>query len=130
MHIICSKEALLLDPIHQFSQLLSLSWLLYDRHVECCTNTVAYNIVILLSSQSMYVEYIPVDYERANGEKCLELLSHDAHTVFKDALFAELSASLFLSHSLPFYIAISHSLSLSLKGRDLVPLSNAGFLFL
>ena len=42
---------------------------------------------------------VPVDYERADGEKCLELLSHDAYTVIKDAVFAELSATLFLSHS-------------------------------
>ena len=52
---------------------------------------------------SEYVCGVPVDYERADGEKCLELLSHDAYTVIKDAVFAELSATLFLSHSLPFY---------------------------
>lgn len=64
---------------------------------------------------SLLPEYVcgePVDYERADGEKCLELLSHDAYTVIKDAVFVELSATLFLSHSLPLYITISHSLSL------------------
>ena len=48
---------------------------------------------------SEYVCRVPVDYERADGEKCLELLSYDAYTVIKDAVFAELSATLFLSHS-------------------------------
>ena len=57
-------------------------------------------------------------------------VSHDAHTWIKDAVFAEFSGTLFLSNSLSLYIAISHSLSLSLKGQDLVPLSNAGFLLL
>ena len=47
---------------------------------------------------SEYVCRVLVDYERADGEKCLELLSHDAYTVIKDAVFAELSATLFLSH--------------------------------
>ena len=75
-----------------------------------------------------YVCGIPVDYERADEENCLELLSHDAYTVIRNTVFAELSATLFLSNSLSLYIAISHSLSLSLKGRDLVPLYNAGFL--
>ena len=69
-----------------------------------------------MKSYSLFPEYVcgvPVDYERADGEKCLELLSHDAYTVIKDAVFAELSATLFLSHSLSLYIAISHSLSLT-----------------
>ena len=61
-----------------------------------------------------YVCGVPVDYERVDEEKCLELLSHDSYTVIKDAVFAELSATLFLSHSLSLYIAISPSLSLTL----------------
>ena len=76
-----------------------------------------------------YVCEVLFDCERADGEKCLELLSHDVYTVIKEAVFAELSATWFLSHSLSLYIALSHSLSLSYKGRDLVPLSNAGFFF-
>ena len=51
---------------------------------------------------SLLSEYVcgePVDYERADGEKYLELLSYDDYTVIKDAVFAELSATLFLSHS-------------------------------
>ena len=70
---------------------------------------------------SLLSEYVcgePVDYERADGEKCLKLLSDDAYTVIRDTVFAELSASLFLSHSLFLYISISCCLSLSLKGRD------------
>ena len=54
---------------------------------------------------SEYVCGVPVDYERADGEKCLELLSHDAHTLIKDAVFAELSATLFLSHSVSLYVS-------------------------
>ena len=53
-----------------------------------------------LSLLSEYVCGVPVDYERADGGKCLELLSQDAYTMIKDAVFAELSATLFLSHSL------------------------------
>ena len=80
---------------------------------------------------SLFPEYVcgvPVDYERADGEKCLEQLSHDAYTVIRNTVLTELRATLFLSNSLCICIAISHSLSLSLKGRDLVPLFNAGFL--
>ena len=47
-----------------------------------------------------YVCGVPVDYERADDEKCLELLSHDAYTVIRNTVFAELSATLFHSHSL------------------------------
>ena len=47
---------------------------------------------------SEYVCEVPVDYERADGEKCLELVSHDAHTVIKDAFFAEFSISISHSH--------------------------------
>ena len=42
---------------------------------------------------SEYVCEVPVEYVRADGEKCLELLSHDAYTVIKGAVFAELSAT-------------------------------------
>ena len=35
----------------------------------------------------VYVCGVPVDYERADGEKCLKLLSHDAYTVIRDTLF-------------------------------------------
>ena len=68
---------------------------------------------------SEYVCGVPVDYERADEEKCLELLSHDAYTVIKDAVFAELSATLFLFHSLSLYIAIFHSLSHSHKREEI-----------
>ena len=63
---------------------------------------------------SEYVFGIPVDYERADGEKCLELLSHDAYTVIRDTLSAQLSATLFLSHSLPLSIYFYFSLSFTL----------------
>ena len=53
---------------------------------------------------SEYVCAVPVDYERADGEKCLELLSYDAHTVIRDTVFAELSATLFVSHSVSLYV--------------------------
>ena len=62
---------------------------------------------------SEYVCGVHVDYERADGEKCLELLSHDVYTVIKEDVFAKLSATLFLSHSLSLYISLSYSLSLS-----------------
>ena len=65
---------------------------------------------------SEYVCRVPVDYERADGEKCLELLSHDAYTVIKDAVFAELSATptLFFYNILLF---LSLSLTLIVKKR-------------
>ena len=55
---------------------------------------------------------VPVDYERADGEKCLEQLSHDAYTVIRDTVFAELSATLFLSNSLSLYCYFSLSFTL------------------
>ena len=62
-----------------------------------------------------YVCGVHVDYERGDGEKCLELLSHDVYTVIKEAVFAELSTTLYISLPLPLslYIALSHSLSFS-----------------
>ena len=62
---------------------------------------------------SEYVCGVPVDYERADGEKCLELLSHDAYTVIRDTVFAELSATLSLSPtpSLSFHFLLFFTLT-------------------